>query len=147
MNSCRWHGLAQRIARAHSNTDRGGLGYATLSNYSTTGMIYCYELIPGFAFNLFKRVMHSLYNKHICNNYGVVLYLENPSCLQATFASTALQWSSHTVPHCLFKQTSTRPWYDSDVKPESLIEPSVQAVNNESTQVSKLKSPTNAPKR
>ena len=34
---------------------------------------------------------------------------ENPSCLQATCASTVPQKSSHTVPHCPFRQTSTRP--------------------------------------
>jgi len=59
----------------------------------------------------FIEVTSELY---ICKVH-LLLYLENPSCLHATFASTALQRSSHTVPHCLFKQTSTRPWYGNDV--------------------------------
>jgi len=54
------------------------------------------------------------------------LYLENPSCLQATLASLASQKSSHTVPHWLFMQTSTRPWEELDPKPASLIAPAVQ---------------------
>ena len=32
-----------------------------------------------------------------------------PSCLQATIASLKSQESSHTVPHCPWKHTSTRP--------------------------------------
>ena len=32
-----------------------------------------------------------------------------PSCLQATIASLVSQESSHTVPHCPWKHTSTRP--------------------------------------
>ena len=32
-----------------------------------------------------------------------------PSCLQTTIASLVSQSSLHTVPHCLWKHTSTRP--------------------------------------
>jgi hypothetical protein len=34
----------------------------------------------------------------------------NPSCLQATWASTLVKRSSHTVPQTLLLQISTRPW-------------------------------------
>ena len=52
---------------------------------------------------------------------------ENPSCLQATLASTVPQASSHTVPHLLFRQTSTRPSFGW-LPPANLIPPSVQAI-------------------
>ena len=49
---------------------------------------------------------------------------ENPSCLHATLASLVSHPSSHTVPHVLFIQISTRP--SSKVFPStSLIAPSV----------------------
>ena len=51
------------------------------------------------------------------------LYLENPSCLHATPASLASHESSHTVPHWLLRQTSTRPWEELDPDPASLIAP------------------------
>lgn len=40
---------------------------------------------------------------------SLLLCAENPSCLQATAASLALQKSSQTVPQALLEQTSTRP--------------------------------------
>ena len=52
------------------------------------------------------------------NNAGLItsLYFNqpipvdtNPSCLHATLASEVLQESSHTVPHALLLQISTRP--------------------------------------
>ena len=52
---------------------------------------------------------------------------ENPSCLQATCASTAPQKSSHTVPHCPFRQTSTRPSL-SVVPPTNRMPPAGQAL-------------------
>ena len=50
--------------------------------------------------------------------------VENPSCLQTTLASDVLQESSHTVPHVLLLQSSTRPSYRF-VPPRSLISPLV----------------------
>ena len=52
---------------------------------------------------------------------------ENPSCRQATCASTVPQKSSHTVPHCPFRQTSTRPSL-SVVPPTNRMPPAGQAV-------------------
>ena len=52
------------------------------------------------------------------------LVLGNPSCLQATLASTAPQKSSQTVPQTLLLQISTRPCVV--VPPRSLMAPLVQ---------------------
>ena len=54
---------------------------------------------------------------------------ENPSCLQATCASTVPQKSSHTVPHCPFRQTSTRPSL-SLIPPTNLMPPTGQTEYN-----------------
>ena len=50
---------------------------------------------------------------------------ENPSCLQATCASVVPHESSHTVPHWLLLQTSTRP-SRAFVPPTSLMSPVAQ---------------------
>ena len=56
---------------------------------------------------LTTQVDASLFNSYCLVNclHSVV----RPSCLQATAASLASQRSSHTVPHCPRKHTSTRP--------------------------------------
>jgi len=46
----------------------------------------------------------------------------NPSCPQTTLASVFPQRSSHTVPHALLWQTSTRPWLEF-APPTSLTSP------------------------
>ena len=60
----------------------------------------------------------------------VLIYLLHsevrPSCLQATLASLKSQESSHTVPHCPRKHTSTRP-SKSLLPPTSRISVSLQA--------------------
>ena len=81
----------------------------------------CLKSTKSSTQNLGGQLHNNMYNAHRDS-----LYLENPSCLQATFASVELQKSSHTVPHWLFKQTSTRPWEELDPNPASLIAPCTQ---------------------
>lgn len=50
-----------------------------------------------------------------------------PSCLQATIASLTSQESLHTVPHCFWKHTSTRP-SKLLLPPTNLISVLLQAV-------------------
>jgi hypothetical protein len=51
----------------------------------------------------------------------------NPSCLQTTWALAALHWLSHTVPHSLLLQISTRPLVV--LPPSSLMAPGMQVVH------------------
>ncbi len=52
---------------------------------------------------------------------------ENPSCLHTTVASGADQKSSHTVPHVMFMQISTRP-SRMEAPPTRRIAPGSQTV-------------------
>jgi hypothetical protein len=62
--------------------------------------------------------------------------VDNPSCLQATWASGVPQKSSHTVPQALLLQISTRPWVA--VPPWSLMAPRVHVVPVHLTPASSL---------
>lgn len=62
-----------------------------------------------------------------CRRKSFLPSLENPSCLQTTFASVRPQPSSHTVPHSLLLQTSTRP-SNTSLPPASLTSPCWQTV-------------------
>lgn len=63
---------------------------------------------------------------HINNGLRYVLESLNPSCLQATVASTVANRSSQTVPQRLLWHTSSRPVL-LVAPPLSLRAPSVQA--------------------
>ena len=56
--------------------------------------------------------------------YSCIPSDENPSCLHATLASDVSQKLSHTVPHALLLQISTRP-SEQFVPPRSLMSPLV----------------------
>ena len=57
-----------------------------------------------------KYVGLHLSGYHLCTYAHMTVPVgENPSCLHTTLASAVPQKSSHTVPHVLLMQTSTRP--------------------------------------
>ena len=65
-------------------------------------------LEPGTFWLIVKRFNHlaTQNTKHTCNHKHTHI----PSCLHATLASSMFHPSSHTVPHVLFKNISTRPY-------------------------------------
>ena len=76
--------------------------------------------------------MHGMHWLLICiivhtGNRKHSLFLEKPSCVQTTLASTPLQRSSHTVPQAPLLQSSTRPWLGLAPVPANLRSPVVQA--------------------
>ena len=66
------------------------------------------SLDRGLSFYISKCVTN-LCNQHAYAVWSWVPIAENPSCVHATLASEVLQESSHTVPHALLLQISTRP--------------------------------------
>ena len=71
-----------------------------------------------------SKCVTNLCNQHAHAVWSWAPIAENPSCVHTTLASEVLQESSHTVPHALLLQISTRPsyWF---VPPWSLMSPLV----------------------
>ena len=63
------------------------------------------RILHGAASKLALKLKKSKMENGIINLHSVV----RPSCLHTTLASLISQSSSHTVPHCPRKHTSTRP--------------------------------------
>jgi len=66
--------------------------------------------------------LQSAYTSKAYTEFCNSLRAEKPNCRHTTLASALSQLSSHTVPHALFLQTSTRPLMSSEL-PLSLIYP------------------------
>jgi len=86
------------------------------------------------------NVVHlTLGNMHT-NIMLMVLYVPveaKPSCLQTTLASVLSQKSSHTVPHALLLQISTRPLEFVDPVPRRRISPFKQVDKSGEARTSK----------
>ena len=84
-------------------------GWKSLLTHWLVFQEMCFCLRMGSGLNLmleFTPCSYSMLFDDYHYNLPVAL---NPSCLQATVASSVPQRSSHTVPQTLLLQTSTRP--------------------------------------